>query len=86
MNIIPNYINGKKTTTAKNFFDVYDPSTGEKVSKVVSSDINEGLSISKNRVLFWDFFWSKSLLLDPVLTHDIKVVLITSIEKRMNRV
>ncbi len=48
MNIIPNYINGKKTTTAKNFFDVYDPSTGEKVSKVVSSDINDFEKVIKS--------------------------------------
>ena len=41
MIIIENYINGKKTSKSKDLLDVFDPSTGEVISKVVLSDIND---------------------------------------------
>ena len=41
MTIIENYINGKKTSKSKDLLDVFDPSTGEVISKVVLSDIND---------------------------------------------
>ena len=41
MTIIENYINGKKTSKSKDLLDVFDPSTGEVISKVVLSNIND---------------------------------------------
>ena len=38
MKKIQNYINGKQTNFSDSFLDVYDPSTGEKISEVVMSD------------------------------------------------
>ena len=41
MNIIKNYINGKHVSMSSKELDVYDPSTGEVISKVVLSDLND---------------------------------------------
>ena len=38
MNIVGNYIDGKKTTQSKKYLAVNDPSTGEEISKVAISD------------------------------------------------
>ena len=38
MELIKNYINGKKINYSNEFLDVYDPSTGEIISKVVLSN------------------------------------------------
>ena len=43
MEVIKNYINGKKINYSNEFLDVYDPSTGEIISKVVLSN-NEDFS------------------------------------------
>ncbi len=41
MEKIENYIHGKKVSISKNFLGVYNPSTGEEISKVVMSDVND---------------------------------------------
>jgi malonate-semialdehyde dehydrogenase (acetylating)/methylmalonate-semialdehyde dehydrogenase len=41
MKIIENYIHGKKTKNSEKTIPVFDPSTGEEISKVVMSDIND---------------------------------------------
>ena len=41
MKKIENYIHGKITSTSNNFIHVNDPSTGEVISEVVMSDIND---------------------------------------------
>ena len=41
MEKIENYIHGNKVSISKNFLSVYDPSTGEEISKVVMSDVND---------------------------------------------
>ena len=38
MEIIKNFIHGKKETSSNNYLSVIDPSTGEEISKVVLSD------------------------------------------------
>ena len=38
MREIKNYINGSLVSFSKNYLDVYDPSTGEVISKVVLSN------------------------------------------------
>ncbi|MDC0192543.1 CoA-acylating methylmalonate-semialdehyde dehydrogenase [Alphaproteobacteria bacterium] len=56
MNVIQNYINGKKTNISENYLDVFDPSTGEKISKVVLSgneDFNKTIISAKNSQLSW---------------------------------
>ena len=41
MKKIENYIHGKITSTSNNFIHVHDPSTGDVISEVVMSDIND---------------------------------------------
>tara|TARA_B100000029_G_scaffold514693_1_gene618481 strand:- start:2388 stop:3875 length:1488 start_codon:yes stop_codon:yes gene_type:complete len=56
MNIIGNYVNGKKVTKSKNFLDVFDPSTGEVVSKVALSgknDFDEIILSAKSNQIEW---------------------------------
>ena len=48
MTIIENYINGKKTSKSKDLLDVFDPSTGEVISKVILSDINDFNQVLKS--------------------------------------
>ena len=56
MHIIKNYINGKIECSSKKNQAVFDPSTGEKISEVVLSDINDfetTLNSSINSQLEW---------------------------------
>ena len=48
MTIIENYINGKKTSKSKDLLDVFDHSTGEVISKVILSDINDFNQVLKS--------------------------------------
>ena len=41
MEKIENYIHGNKVSVTNNLLSVFDPSTGEEISKVVMSDIND---------------------------------------------
>ena len=41
MKIIENYIHGKSSSESKNYLDVYDPSTGEVISKVAMSELSD---------------------------------------------
>ena len=56
MEIIKNYIHGKKITKSSNNISVYDPSTGEEISKVAMSgieDFNDVIKSSKNSQVEW---------------------------------
>ena len=56
MEVIQNYIDGKITSSSKETIDVYDPSTGEKISKVVMSDDKDFINLiksSKSSQLEW---------------------------------
>ena len=48
MMIIENFIDGKKTHNSNNYLDVYDPSTGEIISKVVISNIQDFDNVIKS--------------------------------------
>ena len=53
---IENYIHGNKTSISKKTIDVYNPSTGEIISQVVSSDKNDFFQLiesSKKASLEW---------------------------------
>ena len=51
MKKIENYVNGKKSSLSKNFSSVFDPSTGEKISEVVMSDIDDfKLTIESSKI------------------------------------
>ncbi len=56
MNIIHNYINGKKISLSKKYSKVFDPSTGEQIANVVmsnSDDFQMALNSSKESQLEW---------------------------------
>ena len=56
MKIIENFIHGKRVFSSKDNLSVYDPSTGEEISKVVLSDINDfnnTIKSSKKNQLEW---------------------------------
>jgi len=56
MKIIKNYIHGKKITKSFNNISVYDPSTGEEISKVAMSgieDFNDVIKSSKSSQVEW---------------------------------
>ena len=59
MHIIQNYIHGKKTSFSKNTLSVYDPSTGDEISKVVISDVNDLNSVVKSSTES-NIKWSKT--------------------------
>ena len=59
MKKINNYINGNITNFSKNFLDVMDPSTGDKISEVVlsdSDDFNNAILSSENAFYKWSSF------------------------------
>ena len=50
MKIVENFINGKLQSSSQKYLDIYDPSTGEVISKVVLSekiDFNMAIESSK---------------------------------------
>ena len=56
MKKIENYVDGKITSISENYIDVFDPSTGEKISKVVLSnkkDFDKIIENSKKSQLAW---------------------------------
>ena len=57
MNKITNYINGKQVSSdTKDLLPVFDPSTGEELSKVVlsnSNDFEKVINSSKNSLNEW---------------------------------
>ena len=56
MKKIENYIDGKIISSSKKDIPVFDPSTGEQISSVVLSDINDfnvALESSKNAQIEW---------------------------------
>ena len=56
MNTIQNYINGKIQSSSTRTSDIYDPSKGEIISKVVLSneeDFNNAINNAKNSQLAW---------------------------------
>ena len=58
MEIIKNYINGNLINSSEEYLDVYDPSKGEAISKVVLSnniDFNNAIKSSKEAQLKWQF-------------------------------
>ena len=53
MKKINNYIHGKSVSISKNEADIYDPSTGEIISKVVLSENDDFKSVPGNRSAQW---------------------------------
>ena len=56
MNKIVNYVNGKKHNISEKFIPVYNPSTGEEISKVLLSqkaDFEELINSSKQSQISW---------------------------------
>ena len=56
MNIIKNYVNGKIIGISEDYLPVYDPSTGEEISKVILSkleDFKKVIESSKKSQIDW---------------------------------
>ena len=59
MKLVSNYINGSLHHISKNFLDIIDPSTGEKIAEVVLSnqkDFNKVVESSKSAFNNWSNF------------------------------
>ena len=76
---IKNFIDGKKISMSENFFDIYDPSTGEVQGSVVDSieDFNKLIESSLNSFHKWseytplkdlEFYQSINILEKIVMT------------------
>ena len=56
MKTIKNFINGKEKGYSNNYIDVFDPSKGEKIARVIksdSADFEELINSSKKAFLNW---------------------------------